>query len=514
LSTYVVHLFSSGRADEARKRLSAYAARHDSGPVRLLQADLLRKNGDAAGALKVLGSQRGKEGAGTDVAVIATETLLSLGKPELALKTARDALDSGSESAALWVLRARAELALNHPSDAKRSFENAARIDPASPEIKLWLTRVSGLLGQGENSSVKKPITPVDVPASLRKDWPSPRPAAEVAEHGAQYLERVLAIRYERGKELRTTEQWKVEVINAAGVARFRNLEFEFDPLGEEVFLNSVVVRDAAGKVVATGHADDWFVTDDAVQVGQGVASSRKMLQAPVPGLQPGHVLEVVFTRKALGAPKEFRWSSETFSRLTPTVRSMVYLEGDVAEVRAEHSDGVRALDGKGHRAWIADQPVLWHSVYIYNIRNENEGTVGSTGTEGTTGTVGSTGTEGTTGTVRYDRNEGITGSEGSRVIGRNRINIEPRHEYPIPNGSIIYKLINPERNICNITHEEIIYGESYMNCTSCNNNFIENIIKQWFRNRIGNLRTCPTCREIWTNYSVYVNINSSDQIN
>jgi hypothetical protein len=151
---------------------------------------------------------------------------------------------------------------------------------------------------------------------------------------------------------------------------------------------------------------------------------------------------------------------------------------------------------------------------YIYNIRNENEGTVGSTGTEGTTGTVGSTGTEGTTGTVRYDRNEGITGSEGSRVIGRNRTNIEPRHEYPIPNGSIIYKLINPERNICNITHEEIIYGENYMNCTSCNNNFIENIIKQWFRNRIGNLRTCPTCREIWTNYSVYVNINSSDEIN
>ncbi len=362
LSTYVGHLFSSGRADEARKRLSAYATRHDSRPVRLLQADLLRKNGDAAGALKILGSQRGKEGAGADVAVIATETLLSLGKPEVALKTAREVLDTGSESAALWVLRARAELALNHPSDAKRSFENAARIDPASPEIKLWLTRVSGLLGQGENSSVKKPITPVDIPGALRKDWPSPRLAAEVAEYGAQYLERVLAIRYERGKELRTTEQWKVEVINAAGVARFRNLEFEFDPLGEEVFLNSVVVRDAAGKVVATSHADDWFVTDDAVQVGQGVASSRKMLQAPVPGLQPGHVLEVVFTRKALGAPKEFRWSSETFSRLTPTVRSMVYLEGDVAEVRAEHSDGVRALDGKGFRAWISDQPALWHS--------------------------------------------------------------------------------------------------------------------------------------------------------
>jgi hypothetical protein len=78
--------------------------------------------------------------------------------------------------------------------------------------------------------------------------------------------------------------------------------------------------------------------------------------------------------------------------------------------------------------------------------------------------------------------------------------------EYPIPNGIIAHQLINPDRNICYITHEVIEVNQNYMTCSECHNHFMETAIKQWLRQRIGSLRNCPTCREVWTNYTVYIN--------
>jgi hypothetical protein len=75
-----------------------------------------------------------------------------------------------------------------------------------------------------------------------------------------------------------------------------------------------------------------------------------------------------------------------------------------------------------------------------------------------------------------------------------------------IPVGQTIYYRIDPQRNTCNILHEEIIEDQRYMMCTACNANFNETAIKQWLQHRTGTRRTCPTCREVWTNYNIYIN--------
>jgi len=95
----------------------------------------------------------------------------------------------------------------------------------------------------------------------------------------------------------------------------------------------------------------------------------------------------------------------------------------------------------------------------------------------------------------------------------RNYINTMPIPdlEYPVPNGNIVYRLINPERNICYITHDTIPRDQNYMTCSNCQNHFIEGAIKQWLGQRAGSLRNCPTCREVWTNYTVYINRNELD---
>jgi len=81
-----------------------------------------------------------------------------------------------------------------------------------------------------------------------------------------------------------------------------------------------------------------------------------------------------------------------------------------------------------------------------------------------------------------------------------------PAVEYPIPDGMVLHLVINSDRSMCNISHEEILSSQRYMTCYSCNNNFLENALKQWLRHRTGILRTCPTCREVWTNFNVYIN--------
>jgi hypothetical protein len=75
-----------------------------------------------------------------------------------------------------------------------------------------------------------------------------------------------------------------------------------------------------------------------------------------------------------------------------------------------------------------------------------------------------------------------------------------------LPVGQTIFHPIDPERNTCSILHEVIMESQRYMMCALCNSNFNENAIRQWLQNRSGNRRTCPTCREVWTNYNVYIN--------
>ena len=83
---------------------------------------------------------------------------------------------------------------------------------------------------------------------------------------------------------------------------------------------------------------------------------------------------------------------------------------------------------------------------------------------------------------------------------------------YFIPTGITHYRVINPERTMCYITHEDIMEGQRYMSCSSCANNFVKSAIKHWLSLSSGNLRRCPTCRQVWTNFDIYINQNLPEE--
>jgi hypothetical protein len=72
-----------------------------------------------------------------------------------------------------------------------------------------------------------------------------------------------------------------------------------------------------------------------------------------------------------------------------------------------------------------------------------------------------------------------------------------------------LHRLIEDEdRNSCPITQISIGAGERYMLCEGCKNCYNEMSVIQWFQslNNNNRQRTCPTCREIWRDYNVYIN--------
>ena len=71
-----------------------------------------------------------------------------------------------------------------------------------------------------------------------------------------------------------------------------------------------------------------------------------------------------------------------------------------------------------------------------------------------------------------------------------------------------LHRVIENDRNICPITHNIIQLCERYMLCVDCLSCYNEYAIIEWFQslNNSRRPKTCPTCREIWSNYNVYIN--------
>jgi hypothetical protein len=65
-------------------------------------------------------------------------------------------------------------------------------------------------------------------------------------------------------------------------------------------------------------------------------------------------------------------------------------------------------------------------------------------------------------------------------------------------------KPIDNDRTLCPITHEDIVAGDTYCQCSTCNHNFNSDSLKQAFDNSPN--PSCPMCRTSWTNWIMYTN--------
>jgi len=317
--------------DLALGQVAKYLEKEDSISGRLLEADIYRLKRDFPEAISVLKVQHEKAPFNSQVSGALAETSLQAGFYKEALEISQGMAKASRDSAYVQFLKGRSELALKWYREAKTSFEAAVKLAPANKEIASYLDLVSGLIGEGNNTNIKEPIEMVALPGALTNSSPEPLPDGYAKGYGAYYARRLVALTWEPGKELRTTEYSLVRVLDASGVSAFSTVQIPFDPLGQQVFVNEVRVMDSAGKTISEGHLADYYVLDDRAGT---VMSQKKVLNIPIPGLQPGCQLAVVVTRRELGTAAEFPYLEHFFSRPFPVRDSSLFVRAPAQRLK------------------------------------------------------------------------------------------------------------------------------------------------------------------------------------
>ena len=354
LTEYVRLLVKLKRYEAASTAVRRQLAAADQVELRLLEAEIYRETHDFAEAIRLLKAQREKTPFVPEVGSALAITYIEAGQFEPALGLCQELLKTTEPSWQTYVLKGRSEMGLEKYEGAKASFEQALRLSPGEADTRKIVAMLSGMLGEGNNTAAKQVIAPVEIPALLLAA-PKAAPEGYGKEYGAYYSRRITAVEFDNENGCKQTDYGRVYVLDSSGASAFSSVELPFDPLSEEIHVNSVRVVDSGGNVI-TGKVSQVYITDDQ---DSELASHKKKLNIPVSGIGPGSTLEFMVTRRQTEAAKEKPFLSFTFSRGIPVRQSIVYVTGDAAGLNFKSSPAMEPQALGAGRYWLCEDPIV-----------------------------------------------------------------------------------------------------------------------------------------------------------
>jgi tetratricopeptide (TPR) repeat protein len=327
---YLGLLVARNQIDQASTQTDLYLKRADTPGIRLWQAELLKRSRKFDAAITLLREQHEKTPFFASLTVSLADALIQAGRPNEALPLCDELDKQSNSSAAVWKLRGRCQFALKWYREAKVSFQNALKLSPSDNDSRQYLQALAATLGEGARPGTEEHLDPVPLPMELSSTLPPPSADFGRVE-GAYYKRQITAVSFRKGSDVTRTEYANIHILSSTGVAAFSAFQMAFSPLYEELWVNSVRVTDAAGNLVNGGKAEDNYVLDDSAK---GEASGRKILNIPVPGLEPGCDVELSVTRREMGPVADFPFFAYPLSGPFPTQEKDLYLTGETNGVR------------------------------------------------------------------------------------------------------------------------------------------------------------------------------------
>ncbi|MEK0451326.1 MAG: hypothetical protein RL088_3594 [Verrucomicrobiota bacterium] len=363
LLAYLNILIDGNRAGDAVKVVDEFVKKGASTKVRRWQAETYVSAGNPKRAMEIYEEILAKPPYDPLSAYGLGETANNEDDYERAAGVVAGLLKAGNDTARTRMIEGWSLFGRKSWREAKTAFEKARAFSPDDPTIASALTRVSAMLGEGDNSLVKTPIDPVPLPSALADAVATIGREAAVPDGASVcYLMRVSAFHFEPGKPVTSTTYRRAKVVTQAGVGDFSTLVFQFDPLSERIHVNKLVVTDEKGKVTAEGLPEEQYVVDLSADAGE--ATHSKVLRVVVPGLKPGCTLEVMVTRQDRSPATEFPYERLICTTSVPTLAEAVIVSGDIARVRvvpsAAAEKAAKVIEAKGSRSWLVRQPVVW----------------------------------------------------------------------------------------------------------------------------------------------------------
>ncbi len=357
---YANLLLDLERADEALAEVVRYRKDRDSVSATRLEAQLHERAERYDRAIEILQTAHVAYPSETKVTLDLLDAYYDAGRYQDVVDEAAGLTAKSAAPGPIYLRSGQAQLALGQMKEAKVAFAAALEADPKDGDARDYLDYVSGLLGQGDHELARRPVEPVSLPASLGGP---PEPGEAFAEasrdYGAFYLDRSTAIAFRPGEDYRRTDRYVVRLTDQKAIDTFSSFAFELDPLTERLFVNELRVTDGEGRTVAEGELSSYYVTDDA---SDGMATSDKLLNVPVPGLSVGTTLTLTVTLERLKAPSEMPFVRHTFSSGFPALRSSLYLSGDLGAVRYEAVGAEADTRAEGGALWTVESPPLYRT--------------------------------------------------------------------------------------------------------------------------------------------------------
>lgn len=357
-TTYLGLLSRQGEENRAIDECEKYLAQGDSTAIRIEEAWLYCKTKNSDKAIALLKEQEAKHPADPILAQAIADIQFSAENYTETISLCEKLIADGYESAYTTFLLGRARFAIKRYPEAKEAFEASLKKDPTNRDVRSFLDFVSGMLGEGENSAVKNPIDPVPVPEGAPGSPEEGGSAEYLRDWGAYYTRKTTSLSYAKDKENKITRRGTLKILDSNSVSKFSTLQFPFDPLSEELFVNSLVVKDAAGKTVSEGKVSDCYIVDDK---SSDTATQRKSLCVPVRGLQPGHTLEYCVTWRDLGTEGHAPFFQHTFSDSVPVLQSALFLYASPGFCKSLKNQAVpEPLHTDGALCWVVNTPVVY----------------------------------------------------------------------------------------------------------------------------------------------------------
>lgn len=318
---YINLLWDAGQRDSAVTESTAYITTTDSLEARRLLGNLYLRDGKPELAKPVFAEIRLRAPTDLDAAYGLIESNFRLEHQHEALAICDRLTATGNESAINQFYRGRSELALKWYIQAKTSFEKSLHLNPTDTTVKEYLAHVSAILGEGNNSNIKNPIDPVELPPI--SDFADIQPPSSDTE--AVFLLRARGFHYKPGQDRRQTDYYRVKILGNLGIESFSTFQIPFNPQREQIFVNSLKVSDSQDVLTATGDISSFYVIDDT---SNGMASDDKILNIPVPNVSVGSTVDLVITRRSFGKSSRFRYVESAFFTRYPVLRSTLYVSG------------------------------------------------------------------------------------------------------------------------------------------------------------------------------------------
>ena len=358
---YIGLLAAEKKWDQAHAAFNEYLKQNDSLQLRLDHANLFYQEGKYREAIQRLKEEQKQVPFNPRIAYALIRNYSELGEYNEGLNQCQQLIDKGFASKDAYNEKGTLEYNLKWYRKAKESFEKALSFAPNDQGILDDLKYISGLLGEGNNSVLKTAIEAVPLPEAVKTHLPPLTAPAPEQGTSAYYLWNVEVLRYQAGKGTTISGYKAIKVIDSGGISRFSTLELDFNPLAENVFVNSLVVLDSEGKEIAKGKPSDYYVIDK--KEGE-MATHDQTLHIPVPNLLPGSIIKLTWTRERPGDKNGFSFYFSTLSSVQPVIFSGRYLTGDIQRLVSRVDNGVKELKlADGTLLYMNTPPVYeWES--------------------------------------------------------------------------------------------------------------------------------------------------------